>query len=153
MNNCHVLYLQLYLSTRRGAWILNRVGVNGLPLDLQFNRVKKFLLNVLPFGVYCGLAENMLNQRFDHSLYNLKPNHRYCIYICCYMSISIKVTVKLRQGFWTVACFTSQMTEHIVMSHDCSSVFLDNIYQWNVLCTFMVPRWLILIIMATLDLC
>ncbi|XP_054458148.1 flavin-containing monooxygenase 5-like [Anoplopoma fimbria] len=68
---------QLYLSTRRGAWILNRVGDNGVPLDLHFNRVLNFLQSVLPFSLTCGIAESRLNQRFDHSLYNLKPKHRF----------------------------------------------------------------------------
>ncbi|XP_049444139.1 flavin-containing monooxygenase 5-like isoform X6 [Epinephelus fuscoguttatus] len=67
---------QLYLSTRRGAWIVNRVGDNGLPLDLRLNRVLDFVRKILPFGVFCGLAERVLNQRFDHALYNLKPKHR-----------------------------------------------------------------------------
>ncbi|KAK1897179.1 Dimethylaniline monooxygenase [N-oxide-forming] 5 [Dissostichus eleginoides] len=67
---------QLYLSTRRGAWIMNRVGDNGLPIDLHFNRVLEFMRLILPFGVYCGLGERQLNQRFDHALYNLKPKHR-----------------------------------------------------------------------------
>ncbi|XP_044054169.1 flavin-containing monooxygenase 5-like isoform X2 [Siniperca chuatsi] len=67
---------QLFLSTRRGAWILNRVGDNGIPLDLIFNRVFKCLQKILPFGVFCGLGERQLNQRFDHTLYNLKPKHR-----------------------------------------------------------------------------
>ncbi|XP_051233040.1 flavin-containing monooxygenase 5 isoform X6 [Dicentrarchus labrax] len=67
---------QLYLSTRRGAWILNRVGDNGVPLDLGFNRVMNSVQKILPFSFFCGLAESRLNQRFDHSLYNLKPKHR-----------------------------------------------------------------------------
>uniref|UniRef100_A0A671V279 Flavin-containing monooxygenase n=1 Tax=Sparus aurata TaxID=8175 RepID=A0A671V279_SPAAU len=67
---------QLYLSTRRGSWILDRLGYSGFPLDLFFNRVLTFLQSVLPFGVVCGLAERKLNQRFDHALYNLKPKHR-----------------------------------------------------------------------------
>uniref|UniRef100_A0A7N8WLY7 Flavin-containing monooxygenase n=1 Tax=Mastacembelus armatus TaxID=205130 RepID=A0A7N8WLY7_9TELE len=67
---------QLYLSTRRGAWILNRVGLDGIPLDLSFNRVVNFLWNVLPFNVMCSLGETQLNHRFNHSLYNLKPKHR-----------------------------------------------------------------------------
>ncbi|XP_078417718.1 flavin-containing monooxygenase 5-like isoform X3 [Cetorhinus maximus] len=29
---------QVFLSTRRGAWIVNRVGYRGLPGDVQFNR-------------------------------------------------------------------------------------------------------------------
>ncbi|XP_013886531.1 dimethylaniline monooxygenase [N-oxide-forming] 5 [Austrofundulus limnaeus] len=67
---------QLYLSTRRGAWILNRVGEKGIPLDLIFNRVLEMLQRYLPFGFLCSLGENWLNQRFDHALYNLKPKHR-----------------------------------------------------------------------------
>ncbi|XP_059196502.1 flavin-containing monooxygenase 5-like [Centropristis striata] len=67
---------QLYLSTRRGAWILNRVWDNGLPLDLGFNRVNTALQDLLPFGFVCSVGEKILNQRVDHSLYNLKPKHR-----------------------------------------------------------------------------
>ncbi|CAJ1060084.1 LOW QUALITY PROTEIN: flavin-containing monooxygenase 5-like [Xyrichtys novacula] len=67
---------QLCLSTRRGAWILNRVGDNGLPLDLSFNRVLNMLRSILPFNVFCGIGEGRLNNRFDHGLYNLKPKHR-----------------------------------------------------------------------------
>ncbi|XP_017284216.1 flavin-containing monooxygenase 5 [Kryptolebias marmoratus] len=67
---------QLFLSTRRGAWILNRVGENGMPLDMLFNRVVNLLRKVLPFGYFCSVGENRLNQRFDHALYNLKPKHR-----------------------------------------------------------------------------
>ncbi|XP_071751654.2 flavin-containing monooxygenase 5-like [Centroberyx gerrardi] len=67
---------QLYLSTRRGAWVLNRVGDNGLPLDMTFNRMATSLQSILPFGLFCSLGESQLNKRFNHSLYNLKPKHR-----------------------------------------------------------------------------
>jgi dimethylaniline monooxygenase (N-oxide forming) len=67
---------QVYLSTRRGAWILNRVGDNGWPLDLSFNRILNYAKLLLPFNVFCSLGERALNQRFNHSLYNLKPKHR-----------------------------------------------------------------------------
>ncbi|KAM7410297.1 hypothetical protein PAMA_001642 [Pampus argenteus] len=67
---------QLYLSTRRGAWILNRVWDNGWPIDMSINRVLAFQRKVIPFGVLCSLGEKRLNQQFDHSLYNLKPKHR-----------------------------------------------------------------------------
>uniref|UniRef100_A0A3B4AHK0 Flavin-containing monooxygenase n=1 Tax=Periophthalmus magnuspinnatus TaxID=409849 RepID=A0A3B4AHK0_9GOBI len=67
---------QVYLSTRRGSWIINRVGDHGMPLDLLFNRILRFIRLMLPFGLYCTLGENRLNQRFNHSLYNLKPKHR-----------------------------------------------------------------------------
>ncbi|XP_031696127.1 dimethylaniline monooxygenase [N-oxide-forming] 5-like [Anarrhichthys ocellatus] len=67
---------QLYLSTRRGAWILNRVGDNGLPLDLVFNRLFDSVKSILPFNLFSSLGESQLNRRFDHTLYNLKPKHR-----------------------------------------------------------------------------
>ncbi|XP_071381066.1 flavin-containing monooxygenase 5-like [Centroberyx affinis] len=67
---------QLYLSTRRGAWVLNRVGDNGLPLDMNVNRMVTSLQKMLPFGLFCSLGESRLNKRFNHSLYNLKPKHR-----------------------------------------------------------------------------
>ncbi|XP_037104902.1 flavin-containing monooxygenase 5-like [Syngnathus acus] len=67
---------QLYLSTRRGAWVLNRVGHNGVPLDLAINRAILLIRKLLPFGLACSLGENRLNQRFNHSLYSLKPKHR-----------------------------------------------------------------------------
>uniref|UniRef100_A0A3B4FI44 Flavin-containing monooxygenase n=1 Tax=Pundamilia nyererei TaxID=303518 RepID=A0A3B4FI44_9CICH len=66
---------KLYLSTRRGAWILNRVWDNGIPVDLFSNRATGFLRKNLPFGVFCSLRESRLNKKFDHALYNLKPRH------------------------------------------------------------------------------
>lgn len=70
------LPFQLYLSTRRGAWVLNRVGDKGVPLDLHINRVTWLLRDLLPFGVVCSLGESQLNRRFNHTVYGLKPNHR-----------------------------------------------------------------------------
>ncbi|XP_074555494.1 flavin-containing monooxygenase 5-like [Halichoeres trimaculatus] len=67
---------QLYLSTRRGAWIMNRLWDNGIPWDLVFNRVVEMMRVILPFNVLCGLIESRLNGRFNHALYSLKPKHR-----------------------------------------------------------------------------
>ncbi|XP_054458149.1 flavin-containing monooxygenase 5-like [Anoplopoma fimbria] len=67
---------QVYLSTRRGAWILNRVGDDGLPRDMLNTRLTLFVRQIFPFGLKCSVAERKLNKRFDHSLYNLKPKHR-----------------------------------------------------------------------------
>ncbi|KAM9849271.1 flavin-containing monooxygenase 5-like [Aulostomus maculatus] len=67
---------QVYLSTRRGAWILNRVSDNGFPLDLLKTKLMMIQRQILPFGFVCSLMERKLNCRFNHSLYNLKPKHR-----------------------------------------------------------------------------
>ncbi|KAJ8388457.1 hypothetical protein AAFF_G00133330 [Aldrovandia affinis] len=67
---------QLFLSTRRGAWVQNRVGKNGIPGDLNYNRMLKLVQSFLPFGFVCNQRENALNQRFNHNLYALQPKHR-----------------------------------------------------------------------------
>ncbi|XP_028977648.1 dimethylaniline monooxygenase [N-oxide-forming] 5 isoform X2 [Esox lucius] len=67
---------QVFLSTRRGAWIMNRVGEHGMPTDMVFNRMSKKVMSMLPFSMLCRLGENQVNKRFDHSLYSLKPKHR-----------------------------------------------------------------------------
>ncbi|KAJ8279006.1 hypothetical protein COCON_G00060720 [Conger conger] len=67
---------QLFLSTRRGAWILNRVGKEGIPADLHFDRVLKLVRGILPSSLFCRLGENRLNSRFNHKLYSLQPEHR-----------------------------------------------------------------------------
>lgn len=69
--------LQLYLSTRRGAWISKRVGSNGIPGDAEFiRRYVSYITNILPYNVICNIYENKLNANFDHELYQLKPKHR-----------------------------------------------------------------------------
>jgi dimethylaniline monooxygenase (N-oxide forming) len=68
---------QVYLSTRRGAWILNRVWDDGLPLDMIFSRFAGYLSYFLPISVQSYNIEKALNARFDHKLYGLKPAHRF----------------------------------------------------------------------------
>jgi dimethylaniline monooxygenase (N-oxide forming) len=67
---------KVYLSTRRGTWVLHRVGPNGWPSDM--------LLTSEVYGIatkYCPslvnwLVERDMNQKFNHDMYGLKPNHR-----------------------------------------------------------------------------
>ncbi|XP_053733384.1 flavin-containing monooxygenase 5-like [Synchiropus splendidus] len=67
---------QVYLSTRRGSWVLNRVSDNGLPLDMLYSKAQMIHGQMLPYGMMNSIAEAKLNRRFDHGLYSLKPNHR-----------------------------------------------------------------------------
>ncbi|XP_051731767.1 si:dkey-239i20.2 isoform X4 [Ctenopharyngodon idella] len=67
---------QVYLSTRKGSWILNRVGDNGVPLDMINNRMRGWIFQMLPVGFINNVAEKKLNKRFDHKLYGLQPAHR-----------------------------------------------------------------------------
>uniref|UniRef100_A0A4W3K2P6 Flavin-containing monooxygenase n=1 Tax=Callorhinchus milii TaxID=7868 RepID=A0A4W3K2P6_CALMI len=69
---------QVFLSTRRGSWILNRVGQNGIPADVYFStRFNVLIQNMLPVSVLTWLVERKLNERFNHANYGLQPKHRY----------------------------------------------------------------------------
>ena len=69
---------QVYLVSRRGTWVLNRVFDYGMPLDQENNnRFRNDVLRrIVPPSVTNWFIESKLNQRFDHALYGLKPKHR-----------------------------------------------------------------------------
>jgi dimethylaniline monooxygenase (N-oxide forming) len=71
---------QVFLSTRRGAWILNRVGNRGYPIDvLVSSRLYYFLSKICGQSLANTFMERRLNQRFDHEMFGLKPKHRYVL--------------------------------------------------------------------------
>ncbi|XP_022051520.1 flavin-containing monooxygenase 5-like [Acanthochromis polyacanthus] len=66
-----------FLSTRQGCWVIGRMSSNGLPVDMTYiTRFNTILLQLLPKTLLNWAAERTLNQRYDHSLYGLKPSHR-----------------------------------------------------------------------------
>ncbi|XP_019386305.1 PREDICTED: dimethylaniline monooxygenase [N-oxide-forming] 5-like isoform X3 [Crocodylus porosus] len=68
---------QVFLSTRRGAWILNRVGDEGYPMDIVLSsRLNAVLKEFLTTSMVNKWAEQRLNARFSHSHYGLQPTHR-----------------------------------------------------------------------------
>uniref|UniRef100_A0A7E5A2E1 Flavin-containing monooxygenase n=1 Tax=Panagrellus redivivus TaxID=6233 RepID=A0A7E5A2E1_PANRE len=68
---------QVYLSTRRGTWICNRLIDGGKPFDSALNSRKQlYLSELLPERVKNYLGEKMLSEKFDHDAYGLKPKHR-----------------------------------------------------------------------------
>ncbi|NXD40564.1 FMO5 monooxygenase, partial [Copsychus sechellarum] len=68
---------QVFLSTRRGSWVLHRVAKSGYPFDFSYlSRFMQLLQNLLPPNIINSFLEGKLNARFDHTLYGLKPKHR-----------------------------------------------------------------------------
>uniref|UniRef100_A0A8D0G4U9 Flavin-containing monooxygenase n=1 Tax=Sphenodon punctatus TaxID=8508 RepID=A0A8D0G4U9_SPHPU len=68
---------QVFLSTRRGAWVLNRVGDEGYPVDIVLtSRAKAFFSQQMTKSMVNAWAEKRLNARFNHSHYSLRPQHR-----------------------------------------------------------------------------
>ncbi|KAM3620315.1 uncharacterized protein V6R79_021449 [Siganus canaliculatus] len=69
--------IQVYLSTRSGAWVVSRVGQGGVPFDLiGSSRMDMMMQKLFPTWVNRAL-EKSLNKAFDHKLYGLKPNHGF----------------------------------------------------------------------------
>uniref|UniRef100_H2ZGS1 Flavin-containing monooxygenase n=1 Tax=Ciona savignyi TaxID=51511 RepID=H2ZGS1_CIOSA len=69
---------QLYWSTRRGCWVMNRVSDQGLPVDIiNTTRITTLALKLLPISWINNIVEKQLNARFDHQMYGLKPKHRF----------------------------------------------------------------------------
>ncbi|GFY40615.1 dimethylaniline monooxygenase 5 [Trichonephila inaurata madagascariensis] len=65
------------VTKKTGAWILPRVGPNGLPLDVVYlKRWVHLLCRLLPYNLICYVSEKQISERLDHDLYNLKPKHR-----------------------------------------------------------------------------
>ncbi|XP_056379580.1 flavin-containing monooxygenase 5-like isoform X2 [Hyla sarda] len=69
---------QVFLSTRKGAWISNRVSTNGYPVDIaKLSRFLNLLKKMLPKSLGNYVAEKEVNRRFNHGNYGLLPRHRY----------------------------------------------------------------------------
>ncbi|XP_002740302.1 flavin-containing monooxygenase 5-like [Saccoglossus kowalevskii] len=65
---------QVFLSTRRGTWVIFRIADSGLPGD--FVGVRRYISEWLPESMLVGILEKMMNKRFDHALFGLLPKHR-----------------------------------------------------------------------------
>lgn len=69
---------QVFLSTRRGSWVLNRIGPNGLPVDMAFSsRLMTSMLKIIPMSILESMARSQVNKRFDHAAYSLQPEHSF----------------------------------------------------------------------------
>ncbi|NXN94440.1 FMO5 monooxygenase, partial [Rhinopomastus cyanomelas] len=67
---------QVFLSTRRGMWVMHRLADGGYPMDLTFSRFMLFLFTLLPLNISSFFLERKVNSRFNHALYGLQPQHR-----------------------------------------------------------------------------
>ncbi|BFZ22832.1 hypothetical protein BsWGS_25871 [Bradybaena similaris] len=69
-------YMKVYLATRRGAWIMNRLVKNGMPWDYSsHNRFSSYIRSWLPRSYRNKKAKALLNQNFNHDVYHLTPVH------------------------------------------------------------------------------
>lgn len=69
-------FLQVYLSTRSGAWVIRQVSDSGQPVDRFNTRFVHVMFKLLPMCFLNWLGEKKLNSMYDHAMYGLKPKHR-----------------------------------------------------------------------------
>ncbi|XP_033758877.1 dimethylaniline monooxygenase [N-oxide-forming] 5-like [Pecten maximus] len=67
---------KLFLSTRRGTWVYNRIAKSGIPVDMLLTRQVNWIKTLLPESLISHLVERQLNARFDHAKYSLMPKHK-----------------------------------------------------------------------------
>ncbi|XP_078498638.1 dimethylaniline monooxygenase [N-oxide-forming] 2-like [Lissotriton helveticus] len=64
---------KVFISTKRGGWLLSRVGDHGFPFDtLMTTRFKTWLRLSLPVPIANWMFERKLNQWFDQEAYGLQ---------------------------------------------------------------------------------
>ncbi|KAK7507062.1 hypothetical protein BaRGS_00001913 [Batillaria attramentaria] len=68
---------QVFLSTRRGAWVFKRLGSGaGLPGDIMYNtRLRLAVTSLLPTSFVLNSIKKEINNQFDHDLYSLTPSY------------------------------------------------------------------------------
>jgi len=63
---------QVYLSTRRGAWVISRLSNQGVPWDHYYERR---IYNKLPGKILEWMFMKCAQGRFDHLKYGIRPKH------------------------------------------------------------------------------
>ncbi|XP_062049754.1 flavin-containing monooxygenase 2 isoform X1 [Lepus europaeus] len=69
---------QVYISTRKGTWVMSRISEDGYPWDMVFHtRFSSMLRNVLPRMIVKWMMEQQMNRWFNHENYGLAPENKY----------------------------------------------------------------------------
>ncbi|KAK0400447.1 hypothetical protein QR680_015248 [Steinernema hermaphroditum] len=112
---------KVYLSTRSGSWIMNRVWDCGEPSDLAFlNRFSYFFKAVMPFRFQNWLLERKLNSRFDHGRFGLKPNHRL---LQAHVTVNDELPNRIISGTVVVKPNIERFTENGIVFDDGTEVY------------------------------
>ncbi|KAI4579742.1 hypothetical protein MJT46_001110 [Ovis ammon polii x Ovis aries] len=107
---------QVFLSTRKGAWILNRVGDCGYPFDTilssRFNHLLKKITGESAANAY---LEKKINQRFNHEMFGLKPKHRV---FSQHPTVNDDLPNRIISGFVKVKTNVKEFTETAAIFED-----------------------------------
>ncbi|GFY42400.1 dimethylaniline monooxygenase 5 [Trichonephila inaurata madagascariensis] len=100
---------KLYLSTRRGSWIMSRLGPNGIPYDIFLQkRIFEIIRYYDPIHFADTVVERFLNFKFQHDKYGLKPKHRF---LSAHITINDALPNCIISGIVTVKQNVKQFTK------------------------------------------
>lgn len=116
---------QVFLSTRRGAWVINRVAEGGKPLDIAYvRRSMAAFFSWLPTELTNRIVERQLNARFNHRDYGLQATHRYNGQ---HPSVNDDLPNRILSGTLTVKPNVASFTESGVVFEDGTREDIDSV--------------------------
>ncbi|ELT99535.1 hypothetical protein CAPTEDRAFT_219911 [Capitella teleta] len=107
---------QVYLSTRRGSWVVNRVGTAGVPFDVE--GLRRYL-EWLPLKLRNRIYENEANKKFNHADYGLKPDNHL---MSAHIMVNDELPNRIISGTVVVKHNVEKITETSVIFTDGSRV-------------------------------
>uniref|UniRef100_A0A183BS14 Flavin-containing monooxygenase n=1 Tax=Globodera pallida TaxID=36090 RepID=A0A183BS14_GLOPA len=111
---------QVYLATRTGSWVINRVWEKGHPTDaVLLNRFAFALRAFTPRSVQNDLIERKLNFRFDHERYGLRPSHRF---LEAHVTVNDELPNRIASGTMVVKPNIQKLAEKEVTFDDGTTV-------------------------------
>ncbi|GIY81385.1 flavin-containing monooxygenase 5 [Caerostris darwini] len=127
---------QVYLSSKNGTWILPRIGPYGLPFDYAtLRRFAVAIQTLMGFKVLSWYLETFfINNKFNHSLYNLKPVYHA---LSKDPAINDILPTKLITGSVVmrkdIKCFTEKgvIFENETQVTEVDAVIMATGYQWQ----------------------
>ncbi|CAD5207596.1 unnamed protein product [Bursaphelenchus xylophilus] len=119
---------QVYISTRRGAWINAKHTKNGYPNDMAFNRRYIGLIKWLSPDLLNKMSEKRFTEFFDHDEYGLRPKHKV---LAQHPTICDEIHNKISSGTVIVKGDIKQFNATGVVFEDGSFADVDEV----VLCT------------------
>ncbi|CAD5234566.1 unnamed protein product [Bursaphelenchus xylophilus] len=107
---------KVYLSTRSGSWIMNRVWDYGEPSDLALlNRFTFWVKGLSPLWLQNLVMENKINRRFDHGRFGVKPSHRF---LEAHVTVNDELPNRLISGTVVIKPNISKFTERGIIFDD-----------------------------------
>ncbi|KAL6722866.1 hypothetical protein Aduo_017944 [Ancylostoma duodenale] len=107
---------KVYLATRSGSWVMNRVWDGGEPADLAYLSRFMFSLKALtPWFAQNYVLERKLNKRFDHGRFGLMPKHHV---LAAHVTINDELPNRIISGTVVVKPNISSFTKEGVIFED-----------------------------------